>query len=118
MINRIMIIPLTTPRRRAKSLLTGFTIKIAIVATKATAIILKIISISTYKLNKVFTVVNKSPIREITITSTMIIPANVASVPISSLPVCLRIWLIIAVKMPIAAILKIISTSIITPKSK
>ena len=63
------------------------------------------------KLNIVRIDENKSPIIEITIKSTITTPARVASVEMSSFPLLRRIWPITAVKIPIAAILKMISTS-------
>ena len=59
----------------------------------------------------VFKVVKRSPIKFRTITKTMISPAKVDNVDISSLPACFKTCPIIAVKIPMAAILNIISTS-------
>ena len=50
-----------------------------------------------------------------TLNKTTIIPAKVTKVAISSFPAILRIWLITAVSIPIAAILNIISISIFSP---
>ena len=113
MINKRMIIPPTTLSRIAKSFRIGFMINTEMAVIRPIAIILNIkLIFHPYKLNIVFTVVNKSPISEITITSTITIPASVAKIPMSSFPVCFKIWLTIAVKIPIAAILKMISTPI------